>query len=126
MKLDLGVATVKVEAVPNMAADRGHVGEARYNERRILVDDGLTGEELSCTVWHEVLHFLDTLVLGKRIYSIDQEHTTLDSLSVLVDQVLRRNWALWAKVYGAKGSGGKSASAGRRSKKQQPQSRRRG
>lgn len=101
--LDLGVCYVDVDVCQ---IDSNLWGRMLTNERLIELCPDLDGENLSATLWHEIFHFHDKLVLQGAIEKAkggtEKEHSYLDALSVLVDQTLRRNWPLWERMYGPK------------------------
>lgn len=102
--LDLGAVSVTVEI--------GELHEnaqamALYGDRRIILDTKrIGGQNLTATLWHEVLHHLDELYLGGVLGGDKddcEEHRRLNTLANVLDLTLTRNWTKFAQLYGAKG-----------------------
>lgn len=97
--LDLGVRQVCVE----LAELQDKLGYALLKKNRIILDPTQDGQEIGASLWHEVLHHIDDLYFGARLFGDDDkdpEHPKLDAFSNILDMILDKNWNVFKQLYG--------------------------
>ena len=99
--LDLGARQVKVE----LGELHDKLGYAMLKERRIILDPAQGGQEITASLWHEVMHHLDDVYMDNWLggdHDEDAKHGRLDVLANLIDMVLSKNWKIFNELYKAR------------------------
>ncbi len=84
-KIKIAGYQVAVREVPNMAHDRDHVGEYFPRTQEIQIEVAATEQQKEEVLLHEILEAIKTL------FDLEIPHPALNTLGVVLHQVLKDN-----------------------------------